>query len=1110
MFLIGGDVQHYTMIPNPSSLYTVASTPPLNEYLNIYFPGTYTLQDDGRSCDIDECSTSFHRCSYQCINMPNGYRCICPVDMKLAPDGKTCYRDYCLEVDCSYGCVSRNNTFNCFCPQGQQLASDQIQCEDYDECKIDNGDCSHICVNKSPNRECRCPDDLVLSADGQTCEEDRCLQHACDHYCISESAQCGCHAGFILSEDGRTCEQFSRCHLDNGNCEFKCVSDANFSYHCECPAGMSLRADGNTCGVSCYSCSWAATESECNQQGTITCPVGENSCGVEVRTINAISYISKGCKQAQACISNYYQNAAPIAPNTTQCNDGPNNSICHYCCFDNLCNAGYDWGGIIYHQVPGCMIEDHIGRDEYFIYGEQSVSTVQIGGSLRRQCPAGTNHAGNQQITCDWQYNQMNGLVTSFWSGELSDDAMCTDVDECSMHSHSCSQHCQNRYGGYKCYCDLDQAASCNSAVVDLLFIIDSSVSLNTGRFQYFQDFIKNMLMPIEIGADAARVAIATFGDKVDIVYRFEDAQVKTNIMNTIRALPCCNGKPYIGDGIESVVTGLLSSRTSSNPLYSFVITDSLSYDDVNLSGSALRQASTLVYAVGTFEANYDELRTIAGTKDRAIFVPDYTDLNSVLFDELRTPFCHDSHSSTYSLVGNLCEKDECATNNGGCDQRCINTLGSFYCQCDGAMVLADDQRTCVQNYCANSQLKCAHGCTNTISGGVCSCPEQFTIADDNQTCIDLNECDLNNGGCDGVCVNLSPGYQCACPGALVAQDKHRCIPDPCQHNHCDNDEVCRPNYDGSYQCSCRDGYAKNSLNICDDIDECQISNWCQHGCINTDGGFECQCPNDRVLRDDRRTCGIVCYKCDMATTNEECNTQSEVCSSEIDSCENEIRVHHGIKHIFKRCKQAHACYNNYIQNPPSFLLQKTDAKVTEQCNSGIENSVCRCCCQGSHCNWAEKPCVEHADCMQKYPLDITILLDSSSATKYENFEKMKLFTARILNSFDYSSGRVQAALIKFHSTTEAVFTIGELENKQEILDSINSSVYNGTSEGSTDTAVQFIKDELSTPSRLVEKVYIIVTNSNGTESINVAGVNVYTVSFDQGRCVQILPYSTT
>jgi len=35
------------------------------------------------------------------------------------------------------------------------------------------------------------------------------------------------------------------------------------------------------------------------------------------------------------------------------------------------------------------------------------------------------------------------------------------------------------------------------------------------------------------------------------------------------------------------------------------------------------------------------------------------------------------NNSSSYSDI------DECATSNGGCEQICNNTIGSFYCSCD-------------------------------------------------------------------------------------------------------------------------------------------------------------------------------------------------------------------------------------------------------------------------------------------------------------------------------------------------------------------------------------------------------------------------------------------
>ena len=38
---------------------------------------------------------------------------------------------------------------------------------------------------------------------------------------------------------------------------------------------------------------------------------------------------------------------------------------------------------------------------------------------------------------------------------------------------------------------------------------------------------------------------------------------------------------------------------------------------------------------------------------------------------------------------------NECAIANGGCEQVCINTEGSFYCDCHEGQILKSDDRQC-------------------------------------------------------------------------------------------------------------------------------------------------------------------------------------------------------------------------------------------------------------------------------------------------------------------------------------------------------------------------------------------------------------------------------
>lgn len=56
-------------------------------------------------------------------------------------------------------------------------------------------------------------------------------------------------------------------------------------------------------------------------------------------------------------------------------------------------------------------------------------------------------------------------------------------------------------------------------------------------------------------------------------------------------------------------------------------------------------------------------------------------------------------------------EVDECSRpNRGGCEQRCLNTLGSYKCSCDPGYELAPDKRRCEGEYHAHPPALISYG----------------------------------------------------------------------------------------------------------------------------------------------------------------------------------------------------------------------------------------------------------------------------------------------------------------------------------------------------------------------------------------------------------------
>ena len=78
---------------------------------------------------------------------------------------------------------------------------------------------------------------------------------------------------------------------------------------------------------------------------------------------------------------------------------------------------------------------------------------------------------------------------------------------------------------------------------------------------------------------------------------------------------------------------------------------------------------------------------------------------------------------------------DECVRTNGGCNQTCVNTPGSYVCQC-GIGFVSDDKQ-CHGKHC--HLIHVLHYST------------------------DINECFNTSGGCEQLCTNTYGSFFCSC-----------------------------------------------------------------------------------------------------------------------------------------------------------------------------------------------------------------------------------------------------------------------------------------------------------------------------------------------------------
>ena len=199
----------------------------------------------------------------------------------------------------------------------------------------------------------------------------------------------------------------------------------------------------------------------------------------------------------------------------------------------------------------------------------------------------------------------------------------------------------------------------------------------------------------------------------------------------------------------------------------------------------------------------------------------------------------------------------------------------------------------CVDEDECDFYTNCQHSCVNTEGSFHCDCYEGYELVDDQYNCTDVNECHQLNGGCEFGCHNTIGSYQCYCYYGLELTNKTHCG-DEIHYilvQGIENEDyrfACYGDYNltiTNFTCEnipptsatttmsttvmttnvtittttipsgCPIGYVERSSGECADEDECDFYTNCQHSCVNTEGSFHCDCYEGYELADDQYNC---------------------------------------------------------------------------------------------------------------------------------------------------------------------------------------------------------------------------------------------------------------
>ena len=197
--------------------------------------------------------------------------------------------------------------------------------------------------------------------------------------------------------------------------------------------------------------------------------------------------------------------------------------------------------------------------------------------------------------------------------------------------------------------CNLLTGSRCSGTLVqDVVFVIDTSGSIGSSRFQLIREFTANITTELISSSPNSAVGVILFSSSAHIEFNLQTYTSLNTLLSAISQLPYDNGgstdtHEALNLLLSAAQNGALGLRNDSSHV-AIVITDGRSTSrSATLSAAAALHASNIfdIFAVGVDGADQTELQAIASSPEFVFFTSSFNNTGlQQLLDELLQQLC--------------------------------------------------------------------------------------------------------------------------------------------------------------------------------------------------------------------------------------------------------------------------------------------------------------------------------------------------------------------------------------------------------------------------------------------------------------------------------------
>ncbi|XP_042211836.1 fibrillin-2-like isoform X3 [Homarus americanus] len=745
----------------------------------------YKYSSHQQTCvDVDECSEELHGCDPEeetCRNTAGAYECDikCDEGFQFSHALRTCVdMDECVELPCDAGweCHNTAGSYLChelpraFCPAGYKPSNGTASgCEDIDECSTGLDDCSVT---------------------------ERCMNTLGSYICRLRRR---CSAGYVPDPTTGECKDVDECTAGVASClpgQICFNTEGAFECRVECQDGFRYDPlDAAVC-VDINECLESPCENgeECsNTEGSYIC-----TSITTRRTTTNFTTTTATSPPTSSCSSGFGRN-----PNSLHCEDIDE-------CRDQVCEPGQHCQNTYGSYVCTC---DHGYRRDLRTHLCEDIDECEEGLH-------GCQVESEQCINIPGSHTCQARPCSPGYNRDPANPRHCTDIDECESSPCGSEEECVNSNGSFRCR----RLTPCNPG------------------FRRNED--NKQCEDID---ECVEEAPCTQQERC----------VNTQGSYRCRTLDCTAGYQRDERGhcrdVDECETGEHTCRIPKE-------------ECINTQGSY--RCKALPDCPQGFTRDAKSLRCV--DVDECVEGTHDCHGGERCYNQYGRYICRGSPSSCtkgfrYNTLERRCQDiDECAETVDSCErstQTCVNSVGSFKCidhepTCDFGYRYNEDERACVDiDECREKLDDCEDGqyCVNTLGSYQCqtqgaatqTCHPGFTFNMTARVCMDIDECLDGTHDCSSseICVNRRGDYVCELRDDNLSTTAYTRDEDDGE----DYDVVLakRPSGSSSKRGRCQEGYRYNRRRrICMDVNECEegydFCNKLTEVCVNTVGRYRC------------------------------------------------------------------------------------------------------------------------------------------------------------------------------------------------------------------------------------------------------------------------------